>query len=78
MSQRNVEQLIGRLATDEGLRRRHASDPAGTLRELLEEGFELNPCEQRALAALDPAAVTRFAASLDPCILKISLSGDRS
>lgn len=78
MSQRNVEQLIGRLVTDEGLRRRHASDPAGTIRDLLAEGLELNRCEQRALVALDPAAVARFADALDPCILKISLLGDRS
>ena len=73
MSQRSVEQVIGRLATDEELRDRFTTDPATTLERLVAAGVELNPCERAALAALDPRAVRRFARTLDPRIQKSAL-----
>jgi hypothetical protein len=71
MSQRNVEKVIGRLVTDEGLRRRFAADPPAVIQQLVDGGVELNPCERRALAALEPERVALFAEALDPCILKV-------
>jgi hypothetical protein len=73
MSQGNVERVIGRLVTDDGFRRRFAGDPQATLRELTASGLELNPCELRALAALDPGRISRFAEALDPRIHKVEL-----
>ena len=75
MCQRDVEQVIGRLVTDEGFRRRFAGDPEGTLQELAARGVELNGCERRALATLDLKRVARFAEDIDPRIQKVELQG---
>jgi hypothetical protein len=77
MSQRSVEQVIGRLATDEGFRRRFAADSRAVVRELVDAGLELNPCERHALAALDPRRIARFAEAIDPRIQKIELQRGR-
>jgi hypothetical protein len=74
---RNVETLLGRLATDPMLCRRFAEGPATLLGELSEQGFELTEVELEALAAIDPEAVRRFAASLDRRLRKAALSADR-
>ena len=74
MSQRNVEQVIGRLVTDEGFRRRFAADPRAAVSELIEGGLHLNSCEVRGLTALDPERVARFAAAIHPCIQKVELT----
>ena len=73
MCQRNVEIVIGRLATDEGFRRRFAAGPQAVIQQLVDDGLELNPCERQALAALDPRRVSRFAEEIDPCIQKVEL-----
>ncbi|HOC42686.1 MAG TPA: Os1348 family NHLP clan protein [Thermoanaerobaculales bacterium] len=78
MSQCNVERVIGRLVTDEGFRRRFAESPAATLRSLTDQGVELNAFELRALAAIDPGQVGRFARTLQPWIQKVELEGDHS
>ncbi len=65
VTHRNVETLIGRLATDPLLRRRFADGPADVLRELQREGFELTAIELEALAATDPDAIRAFAESID-------------
>ena len=75
MSQRNVERVIGRLVTDESLRRRFAQDPQGTLAELAACGVELTSCELAALEALDARQVERFALTLDPRLQKMDLCG---
>lgn len=62
---KNVELLIGRLATDPVFRRRFAGDPRGLLRELVARGFELTSVEIDALASLDVSAVGAFAKALD-------------
>lgn len=67
---KNVETLIGRLATDPKLRRRFAESPEAVLRELAERGLELSAVELAALAALDPAALTSFAGALDARLRK--------
>jgi hypothetical protein len=73
MSQPSVERVIGRLVTDEALRRRFTQNPRGAVDELVESGIELNPCEQRAIAALDPQVLQWFADRLDPRIQKSDL-----
>jgi hypothetical protein len=73
MSQRSVEQVIGRLVTDEGFRRRFFADPAAAVRELTECGVDLNECERRALTGIDAAAAKRFAEAIDARIQKTDL-----
>jgi len=75
MSQRNVERVIGRLVTDEAFRRQFVTDPSAALGEVTREGVELNDCELRALATIDPGAVGRFIAAIDPRLQKADLRG---
>jgi len=74
MTQRNVEQVIGRIVTDEGFRRRFEEKPFEALFEIVASGVELTTLELSALAAMDPALVARFADALDPRIQKAGLS----
>ena len=73
MSQSNVERVVGRLATDEGLRRRFASDPRAALEEMVGRGVELTECERWALSHLDPQDLERFAESMDARLQKADL-----
>ena len=73
MSQANVERIIGVLVTDEAVRRQFEKDPRAVLRRLAEGGFELTPCEQRALETLDPVQVVRFAEGIDGRLQKSDL-----
>jgi hypothetical protein len=73
MSHRGVEVVLGRLATDASARRRFQEEPNAALRELAALGLELSAVELAALAALDPAAVSRFAQALDPRLQKAVL-----
>jgi len=59
---RNVEVLIGRLATDPELLARFARRPLAVLDA---QGLELSEVERAALAALDPEAFRALAAALD-------------
>lgn len=74
MTQRSVERVIGRLATDEEFRHQYLHTPAVALARVAREGLELNSCELRALAALDGASLERFAASLDARLQKAWLT----
>ena len=71
MTHRNVETLIGRLATDPAARRRFAEDPVAALREFREQGFELTPVEREALAATDAEALRALARALDARLRRI-------
>jgi len=73
---KNVELLLGRLATDPKLRRRFAANPERVLRELAEQGLELTLVELEALAALAPAAIRSFADALDARLRKASLPSE--
>jgi len=75
VSQRIVELVIGRLVTDEGFRRRFATDPRGVIDEIACCGRELTDCERRALLSLDPERFDSFAEVIDPTLLKADLSG---
>lgn len=71
---KNVETLIGRLATDPTLRRRFAVDPETVLAELAEAGWELTTVELRALAAIDAESLHAFASSLDRRLRKAAVA----
>ncbi len=73
MSQRTVEMVIGRLASDEDFRRGFEANREAALEEIIAGGLELTPVERRALLDLDFAACKRFARCLDPRLQKISL-----
>jgi len=73
MSQVSVEQVIGRLATDEELRHRFEDDRQAVIDEMVASGLRLTPVEQRALLDVDFSACKRFARCLDPRIQKVSL-----
>ena len=67
MSQAHVEQVIGRLATDEHWRARFRRNPSDALDDLTTDSIlEVTPTERRALLALPADALDRFAAVLDP------------
>jgi hypothetical protein len=76
MSQRNVELLIGRLVTDEGFRGAFVRNPAATLTQFVEWGYELTSLEIAALEATDPGLWTRTAPQVDPRLQKASLLGE--
>ena len=77
MSQRNVELVIGKLATDEDFRRRFAASPEAVLAQAAAGGCELTPVERRALIDLEMDACERFAARLDSRLQKIGPSRGR-
>jgi hypothetical protein len=73
MGQRSVEMLIGRLVTDEELRRRFAAEPRETIRLEQLRGLELTVAEVDALLASPLALWESLAAALDPRLQKASL-----
>ena len=73
MSHRGVEIVLGRLATDESIRRRFREAPAEALVELTALGIELTAVERTALQSLEPDAIRRFAHALDPRLHKAVL-----
>lgn len=76
MSQKSVEIVIGRLATDENLRARFIADPAGTLRSLRECGLDLNPAETDALLEMPAESWALMASGVHPRLQKIALTKD--
>ena len=78
MSQRNVENVIGRLVTDEGFRRRFTAAPRAALQELVARGVELNECELQALAAIDAGQLESFVETVAPSLQKVELQGGAS
>ena len=75
MSQHNVEQVIGKLVTDEAFRHRFVKDPEAEMQLLVERGIELTPCERQGLRTVDPRMLAFFADTLNPCLQKSDLRG---
>jgi hypothetical protein len=73
MTHRNVETLIGRLATDSLFRRRFLENPRKVLAEYREHGFELTTVENDALAGMDTQAMKTFAEAVDRRIQRVEL-----
>ncbi len=72
MAQRNVEVVIGRLVTDEAFRAMFAVDPAATLTQFVDRGYELTSLEIEALMATNRDLWTRTAEQIDPRLQKVS------
>jgi len=76
VSQKSVEIVIGRLATDETLRARFLADPAGTLRSVGECGLDLSSAEIEALLEMPTKSWAALARWVHPRLQKIALKGD--
>ena len=77
MTQKSVEILIGKLASDVELRGRFRRSGRETLRAMQESGLELTALEIEALAGVDVSAFERLAGALDPRLQKASLKPTR-
>jgi hypothetical protein len=74
VTQKSVEIVIGKLASDEELRRRFRHNRLATLRSLAQEqGLELTTVEVASLEGADADAFERLAEALDPRVQKASL-----
>jgi hypothetical protein len=73
MSQRNVQLVIGRLVTDDDLRRRFLRAPHDTLAELSELGWDLTRGEIDALLEIDAQLWGRVALKLPSRLQRCSL-----
>ena len=73
MSHRTIERIIGRLLTDEELRRSFTRSPKRTLAELGEQGWELTRIEVDALLAMETRLWSEVAVRIDPRLQRCSL-----
>jgi hypothetical protein len=76
MSHRHVEILIGRLLTDEDLRRRFTREPRATLDELLQQGWELTPSEVDALLSPETSVWSEMARRIPSKLQRCSLRSE--
>jgi hypothetical protein len=68
MSQRAVEQVVGRLVTDEGFREAFLADPRGTAARA---GLDLSAKELDALTRIPRAALASLCACVDDRICRL-------
>ena len=73
MSQKCVQQLIGRILTDEELRQRFVAEPLETLTTLRDQGIELTAGEIEALVDTDRQLWTSAAARIHPRLQRCSI-----
>lgn len=73
MSQKTVERILGKLATDEEARQHFQNAPEEALADLAGEADPLTPVECEALRALDADLLDRFADALDPRIQRVRI-----
>lgn len=76
MSQKFVEHVIGKLATDEEMRLRFRRAPRETLEAVVGTGDALTTVEIEALAGIDPTLLDRFADSLDSRLQRVRIPGE--
>jgi hypothetical protein len=70
MSQRSVEQALGKMVTDETFRRDFFRDPERTS---LASGLELSSAEVDALRRAPRAMLAKLGASLEDCICRLAV-----
>jgi hypothetical protein len=73
VTQRSVEIVIGRLATDEEFRQTFRTDPHRAIALLIDRGMDLTPAEVGALLATGRELWDRVADQLDPRLQKANL-----
>ena len=73
MSQRNVELLIGRLLTDDDLRRQFVRNPVEVVGAFRQQGWELTDGETAALADTDARTWTALASCIPSRLRRCSL-----
>ena len=73
MRERFIEQVIGRLVTDEEFRREFAADPMTACAALPQRGTPMTAEETAAILATDLALWERAAEELDPRLQRASL-----
>jgi hypothetical protein len=73
VTQKSVEIVIGKLASDAELRGRFRRDRLAAIRSLQEQGLELSPVEVASLVSLEADAVDALARALDPRLQKVPL-----
>ena len=76
MSQKNVQLVIGRLLTDEDLRRAFVQAPYDTLLAMTARGWELTPGEIDALLETDSALWEAVAHKLPSRLQRCSMRTD--
>jgi hypothetical protein len=74
MSQRAVEQALGKLLTDEAFREAFFADPEGAA---FRAGLALSATELDALRSLSPGAVADLCARLDHRVCRLYVPGRR-
>ena len=73
MSQKTVEHIIGRLATDEEIRLRFRMNPAATIAAAAGEREALTSVELEALSTIDPDVLDRLADAVDPRLQRVRI-----
>jgi len=73
VTQKGVEILIGKLASDEDLRAGFRRDRRAAIRSVQREGLELTTLEIASLSTAEVDAFDRLADALDPRLQKASL-----
>jgi hypothetical protein len=68
MSQKAVEQVLGRLITDERFRRSVADSLESAC---MKEGYRLFPAELRLLSDLDLSCITELSGRLNPGLCRV-------
>jgi hypothetical protein len=76
MAHKVVQLIIGRILTDEALRKRLVAQPTATLTQLRDEGFALTDLEIDALSRIDPAWWSRTAKGIDSHLQQCDLNAD--
>ena len=76
MSQKTVEHIIGRLATDEEIRLRFRRNPAATITAAAGEPEALTNVEREALASIDPEILDRLADAIDPRLQRVRMPAE--
>jgi hypothetical protein len=75
MSQRAVEQVLGKLLTDEGFREAFFADPEGTASR---SGLTLSATELDGLRAVSPRALATLCACLDSRLCRLYVPETRA
>ena len=73
MSQRNVELLMGRLLTDEEMRRQFMRAPARAIEDFCRQGWELTEGEIEALSSADATMWSEIAKRIPSRLQRCSL-----